>query len=195
VNEKAIQNEWLQVKPDVVLTPSIEPVIIQLEEWYRQFQCHSYVTSGLRDPQSQFRIIQRAAIAHRLTEEFPKILGANLLTMMNDGSKMIPVWIPVWSRLLSIGYLVNPPQAACCLYDYDHPSGKHIPAGTLIQPSPHFKGTAFDIGGAGESADKTIQDELDILKRAFESGTIPDLLDYTIERDNNCLHCDCKRRV
>jgi hypothetical protein len=191
---KPSENKWLLVRAGAILTPSINPVIVALDEWYRQYQCRSYVTSGLRDPKSQFRIIQQAAITRGLTKEFPKIIGANIDSVMINRTQTVPIWLPVWSRLLTIGFLVNPPVAACVLFDYVHPkSGKKILAGTLIQPSPHFKGTAFDIGGRGESQDQTIDDELEILKLAFDSGTIPDLLAYTVERDNNALHCDCKK--
>jgi hypothetical protein len=189
----ALKNEWLLIRAGVILTPSIELVIVKLDEWFRQYQCRSYVTSGLRDPKSQFRIIQQAAISHGLVKEFPRIISASIDSMMVYEEQSVPVWLPVWSRLLSIGFLVNPPIAECCLFDYVHPEKGKIPAGTLIRPSPHFKGTAFDIGGRGESQDQTIQDELDILKLAFDSGTIHHLLSYTIERDNNALHCDCQK--
>lgn len=192
---KASENEWLIVRFGVILTPSTEPVIADLEEWYRQYNCKSYVTSGLRTPQSQFQIIKQAAIARGLSGEYPKIMSADINTVMVDGSKTIPVWQTVWSRLLVKGFLVNPPVAAYCLYDYVHPKKGKIPAGTLIKSSPHFKGTAFDIGGNGESEDKTINDELGILEQAFNSGSIPNLLSYTVERENNALHCDCKRIV
>lgn len=190
----ARDNTWLMVRQPVRLTDIIDPVIMALDVWYRMYECRSYVTSGLRTPRDQFAIIQRAAIDHGLQKEFPKIIGANIDTLMIIGGQTQPVWLGVWSRLLAIGYLVNPPKPACVLFDYVHPgTGKKIPAGTLIQPSPHFKGTAFDIGGAGESADKTIQDELDIIQEAIKSTTIPELVSITIERENNCIHCDCKR--
>ena len=190
----ASDNEYLKVKPGVVLTPSIEPPIVALDEWFRQYQCKSYVTSGLRDPKSQFRIIQQAAIARGLNKEFPQIIAASIDSMMVNGTQSVPVWLPVWSRLLTIGFLVNPPLEAKVMFDYVHPKSERIiPAGTVIQPSAHFKGTAFDIGGRGESQDQTINDELEILKLAFDSGTIPEILSYTIERENNALHCDCRK--
>ena len=92
-----------------------------------------------------------------------------------------------------IGFLVNPPKPAKCMFDYVHPKKGKMPAGTLIKASPHFAGTAFDIGGRGESEDKTINDELGILDLAFTSGSVPGLVSYTVERNNNALHCDCKK--
>jgi hypothetical protein len=189
----ANENKWLIVEPTVILTPSIEPVIVELDEWFRMYQCRSFVTSGKRTPAQQFIIIRDAAIERGLDKEFPSILHADLNSLMVLDGQTVPVWRVVLSKLLTIGFLVNPPMAACVLFDYVHPKHGKIPAGTLIQPSPHFKGTSFDIGGRGESADKTIGDELDVLKRAFDSGSVSNLLSYTVERENNALHCDCKR--
>jgi hypothetical protein len=190
---KSKLNKWLIVKEDVVLTKSIDEVISDLEDWYKRHACRSYVTSGRRTPEKQFYIIKSAAMKRGIDKEFPGLIGSTLNTITVLAGRVVPVWLPVWSRLLTVRYLVNPPQEARCMFDYVHPSKGKIKAGTLIMPSPHFKGTAFDIGGRGESEDKTITDELAVLKDAFDSKTIPGLLSYTIERENNALHCDCKK--
>jgi hypothetical protein len=190
---KASENKWLIVNSGVILTKSIETPIISLEEWFRQFKCRSYVTSGLRDANAQFRIIQSEAIKRGISNECPEIIGASLESKTMNGTRIIPAWLPARSRLLTIGFLVNPPKDAVCMFDYKHPKKGIIKAGSLIHHSPHFDGTSFDIGGRGESQDKTIQDELEILKLAFDSGSISGLISYTIERDNNALHCDCKK--
>lgn len=189
----AKENKWLIVRPDVILTAIIEPPIVKLEGWFEKYECRSYVTSGQRKPKNQFRIIQQAAIRYGLQKEFPQIFGANVDSRMVNGNLSVPVWLPVWSRLLTIGFLVNPPEPAKCMFDYIHPSKGKVPAGTLIKGSPHFAGTSFDIGGRGESEDQTINDELEVIEAAFDSGSIPGFVSYTIERTNNALHCDCKK--
>jgi len=194
---KSNENTWLMVAKNVVLTPIIDPKIAALDVWFRLKNCRAYVTSGLRDANKQLQIIREAAIARKLNDEYPDINSVmTLASVMQVGDKLIPAWIVAWSELLRMGFLVNPPKEAPCLFDYVHPkTGKIVKSGTVIHPSQHMRGTAFDIGGNGESKDKTIADEVVVIQEAFESKSIPGWVSYTIERENNAIHCDCEEVV
>lgn len=178
----------------MVLTNIIDPVIAQLDEWFQKFNATAFVTSGLRDAQKQINIIQKLAREHGVEKEFPEIRGATLDGQTMFAGRLVPAWAPAWSRLLNLGVIVNPPKPAATLFDYyrrDSSSGElklYKPAGHNIGTSPHFNGTAFDIGG-GEN--KKVDEELAPIRAAFESGTVKHFKGYLVEHDNNCIHCDC----
>jgi hypothetical protein len=101
-----------------------------------------------------------------------------------NGDKQIFQWQKAWSQLLVIGEMVNPPLQAACLFEYKR-NGSIIPAGKLIDISPHMKGTAFDIGG-GEN----LLEKVAIIKDLYEMGTVKGFKGYLVESVNNCIHCD-----
>lgn len=100
--------------------------------------------------------------------------------------KTIYGWQLLWSKLLNIGIIINPPIEAEVLFDYI--SGGVNKKGITIKESVHSKGLAFDISG-GEDHDPS--NELARVKQALEAK-LPGLKGYTLERKNNCLHVDCE---
>lgn len=192
---ETLKTTSLLVRPWVELTPSIVPVILQLDAWFDAVQLTCWVTSGKRDTAVQLGIIRQAAIDRGLANEFPFVRGMKLEDRTAFQGSVVPTWLPIWGQLLTIGFLVNPPESARVPFDYVHPkSHRRIVAGTLIQPSAHLRGMAFDIGGKGGMID-TVVDEEAVVNRAFSSGEIPSLLSYTVEHENNAVHCDCKEVV
>jgi hypothetical protein len=185
----ARDNKWLKVQPGVVLTETIDPVIMQLDEWFKKDKLTAYVTSGLRDPTGQLDLIKSLAKKCRIDLKYPEITTASLqglTTFDENGHKhTIYLWQRAWSALLNVGIIVNPPLRATVLFDYwrDGMNKK----GMEIGGSPHFKGTAFDIGGNTNG----IEDEFAVMKDALVSGTVDGLKGILIERQNNCCHCDC----
>jgi len=55
---KSINNKFLIVNTNVVLTDHIDPVIFALDEYFKAANLKAHVTSGLRDSQAQLRIIR-----------------------------------------------------------------------------------------------------------------------------------------
>ena len=177
-----MQNKWLIVRPGVVLTDIIDPVIAALDVYFDGR--HAYVTSGLRTKEGQLAVIQQYAKLKGVVKEFPATLTATVdgKTMYEDRS--VFSWQPAWSRLLEMGVIVNPPVAAAPLFDYVR--GGVNKKGIVIMPSPHIRGTAFDIGGGSDG----IEDERAII--ALAVGAVPGLIRVVPERENNALHIDCR---
>lgn len=192
---KSLTNKWLIVRPSVVLTDIIDPVIAQLDEWFGEQQLNAIVTSGLRDPLSQLAIIKDLAVVKHpeVAVEFPEIHNASLqgVTTAELSGKMHTVyyWQRAWSRLLSKDIIVNPPLRATVLFDYFRDGINK--RGMEIGGSPHFKGTAFDIGGGKNG----IEDESRILSDALKSGKVKGFKAFLRERNNNANHCDCEKIV
>lgn len=177
----SLLNKWLIVRPGVLLTEVIDPVIAALDPYFEGR--HAYVTSGLRSKENQLEIIRTYAKLKGVAKEFPSILTASL-----DGKTMFEghavfSWQTAWSRLLERGVIINPPIAAAPLFDYVR--GGVNKKGIVIMPSPHMRGTAFDIGGGSDG----IEDERVILALAL--GKVPGMLRVLPERENNALHIDC----
>jgi hypothetical protein len=167
----------LQFRAGVIRTAATDPVIKKLDDYFAAAGHIAYITSVLRTPEAQLLIIQNYA------QEKAVIASNFVLTFDQTGvleNVTSPLWQIVWSQLLSKGILVNPPRAAMVLTDYmkDGVNKK----GEIIQPSAHFLGIAFDIGG-GENG---IADELAIVQKAADTVGI----NYVrVERENNCVHC------
>lgn len=183
---KASDNKFLIVKPGVVLTPIIEPVICALDLYFKEANKISYVTSGKRNPDGQLQIIRGYIEKKGLKDEFPEAFKGGVTDKFTHPQYgAIYNWQLGWSKLLNIGVIVNPPCSAACLLDYirDGINKK----GRIINGSPHFNGTAFDIGG-GENG---VADETAILQKALKDR-VPGLVNILPERENNANHCDCK---
>lgn len=198
LGERAAKNKFLILSPisKPIITSITEPVICELDSWFERYGIKAFVTSILRDPEHQLNIIKGLARDNRVDQEFPNILTAKLTGQFEwEGSELVYEWQPAWSRLLNMGVIVNPPMPAETLFDYnrrDKSSGDlkvHKPAGTRIGTSPHFKGTAFDVGGG---ANRKIAEELEPIEAAFKSGTVKGFKGFLPEHDNNAVHCDCE---
>jgi hypothetical protein len=182
----ATDNKFLRINPNVILTPIIEPVIVSLEAYFKEANKISYVTSGKRSPESQLTIIRNYLTSKGLASAHPEALGKNCMEKFtHEKYGSIYCWQLGWSKLLNIGVIINPPAAAACLMDYIR-NGINK-KGLIINGSPHFNGTAFDVGGGPNG----IADETEILKRAL-ADRVPGLMNILPERENNANHCDCK---
>jgi hypothetical protein len=180
----ARNNTNLIVLPKVVLTPIIEPVIVQLDAKYREAGLIAYVTSGLRTPLNQLQIIQDYLVQKGIAKFYPVCMSCKVDDTMTWEGRTVYNWQPAWSKLLSIGLIINPPKKAMCLMDSFRKDGSNR-KGQLINPSPHFKGGSFDVGGG----DNGIADETKVT--APWVGVLPGLSYILPERENNCLHHDC----
>jgi hypothetical protein len=182
---KASDNKFLIVKSSVKLTPIIEPVIVALDKYFEAINKKALVTSGLRNPDDQLSIIRGYLVSKGLKEKYSEAFTRNVDEKVSTPFGIIYGWQLGWSKLLNIGIIINPPIEAKCLLDYmrDGINKK----GTLIHGSPHFNGTAFDIGGG----DNGIADEMPAIYKAL-SDKLPGLVGWLPERENNAIHCDCK---
>lgn len=177
---KSLNNKYLTVRKGVVLTVHIDPAIHELDEYFKGSP--AVVTSGLRDPAAQLRIIRneltRRGIAGQYQEAFEDI-----------GFRMPDEtygWQLGWSKLLNLGFIVNPPYTAKVLMDYYRPGSKQNRKGQVIGQSPHTRGSAFDIGGGADGVDN----EHKILSKAI--GKVKGMKGFLVERNNNAVHVDCK---
>lgn len=182
---KSLDNKWLVVNKNVVLTPHIDPVIYDLDAEFEAAQLKSYVTSGLRTPEDQLRIIRNALVTNRLANDYPEAFLAIDHKVEYEGNTIYG-WQLGWSKLLNIGFIVNPPYDANVLMDYVRPGSKENKKGKMIYQSPHTRGTSFDIGGGKDG----LNNELEVIKGAM--GKVKGLKGYLLERNNNCLHCDVR---
>ena len=110
--------KFLKLRDGVKLTKSIERTIEAIDPYFENE--HSYISSGLRSQEDQLRIIGGKAKRHWIDEKFPewKKFDGNIpeLEVDVDGSKHF-WWQRVWSELLKIGDIVNPPIPAAVLFD------------------------------------------------------------------------------
>lgn len=176
------ENKWLIVKPHVILTEYIDPVIFGLDDGFKQANLRSYVSSGLRTPEDQLRIIRNELTRRNLAQYYQEAFDLITSKTIYEGVEVYG-WQVGWSKLLSVGFIVNPPFAAKCLMDYFRPGSSENKKGQFIKQSPHTKGTAFDIGGGADGLDN----ELNVVR----SSKILGLKGFLLERNNNCLHVDC----
>lgn len=182
---KSLDNQWLIVKPTVRLTEHIDPVIHNLDSFFKEANLKSYVTSGLRTSADQLRIIQNALVNNRLADDFPEAFKDISGKTTFEGHEVYN-WQPGWSKLLNIGYIVNPPFPAKCLMDYYRPGSSANKKGQIIGKTPHASGVAFDIGGGADG----IAQEQKVIESAF--GKVPGLKGFLLERNNNAIHVDVK---
>lgn len=189
---RALDNKFLTVKEGVVLTPIIEPVIVALDKYFEAANQKAYVSSGLRNPLSQLNTIRKYIRLKGLDLKYPVAMACMVEERIDWGGRNLYAWQPAWSKLLNLGVIINPPMRAEVLFDYFHPQDpKTNRKGRMINPSPHFRGTAFDIGGR-MGDDSTIKDELPIVMKAFKEG-VKGMVNVLPEHNNNCIHVDVKK--
>lgn len=191
---QSASNLWLKVRKGVVLTDIIDAKIAQLDRWFGAVSHSAWVSSGKRDEYGQLRVIVNLALEHNLGAEFDYLATMTLESMREYNGELVLEWAIVWSRLLNLGVIVNPPRRQKTLMQYnvvDEATGNlklYKEPGYEIGPSGHFAGTDFDISG-GEDG---ISNELSVVKAAFDSREIKGFKSYKIERKNNCIHCHCE---
>lgn len=170
-------NKFLIIQARVILTPIIDPVIIALEPFFAAANHVAFVTSGLRNADSQLEVIRQYLVRKGLKEKYPEAMSCTV----SETEK----WQMAWSNLLHIGVIINPPVAAKCLMHTTF--DKRDRFGAIINQTPHARGTCFDIGGN----ENEISDEAAIVQKAIEAK-VPGLVHFLSEHDNNAVHCDCK---
>ena len=184
----SVNNKFLRIA-GAILTPSIDPVIAELDHWFEKEGDRgllAWITSGYRTAEVQLGIVQHYAIKFKIHLEFPDILNTGVDDKSEFENGIVYKWQPAWSRLLNLKppCVVNPPKPAHVLFDYFRPGSTENKKGELIGISPHMKGTSFDIGD--------YRDTLSVVKRAFDSKTIKGWKGYLVEERNNAIHCDCE---
>jgi hypothetical protein len=174
-------NKFLLVQAKVIMTPTIEPVIIALDKYFAAANHVAWVTSGLRDAEVQMQVIRQYLIKKGLSGKYPEAMTCKVSEF--DGVKY--AWQMGWSALLNAGVIINPPLAAKCLMHTTYDSRDRF--GSVINQTPHATGRAFDIGGS----ENGISDEVTIIQKAM-ADHLPGLIHFLAEHDNNAVHCDCK---
>lgn len=182
---KSAANKFLIVKDGVKLNPLLDDVIARLDPFFERSGHIAYITSGIREAEDQLRIIRDYVKRKGIQDEF--ITAATVTGVVEWNGRKIYGWQLAWSKLLNAGVIINPPLGAEVLLDYVNKSGANR-KGHILQPSVHFKGKAFDIGGGSNS----IQDETIVLQMAIDSKKIPEIAGTVPERENNCLHVDIR---
>jgi hypothetical protein len=177
-------NKWLIVKPGVVLTPTIEPVIVALDAYFEKHKLKAYVTSGLRDANAQLAVVRQYLTKKGLDKTYPAAMKCKAEDKLPNGDY---VWQMAWSNLLNVGVIINPPYRAICLMNYINKAGKNR-KDSYINQTPHAAGKAFNVGGGSNG----IMDELAVLTEALKDKKIPGLKSFLAERENNALHIDCQ---
>lgn len=170
----AYNNKNLIVGEHIILSKELDIVLSNIDKyWPPQSE---KVTSGVREPADQLRIIRTYLKAKGIDHKYPVAMSCEIDDKIVKDGKEMYAWQPAWSKLLNLGVIINPPYPAEVLEDYFR-NGVNK-KGMIIQQSPHTRGKAFDISGL---------DSLTIIKRLKEDGMIRN---YLVERENNCIHVD-----
>ena len=177
------RNTWLRLGRGVARTQATDPVIAALDAPFAKAGREATVTSILRTPQDQLRVILGMARQR---------LGLNPSFTPGDVETRLPgtghyLWQEAWTQLLQAGYVVNPPLRAAALGGY-RIGDRTYPAGHSVGPSPHTSGRAFDIGCGTHG----VSPILSIVRGS--AAMIPSLAEGQIlgEPANNCVHVGLK---
>ncbi len=183
-------NKFLLLNPDCVRTPDTDVVICLLDKYFAMKNHKAFVTSIKRTPEKQLYLIRQAAIQKGLDKKYPEAMTCDIDEKDEKGYYK---WQMLWSHLLNLGYIINPPIAAEVLMDYIDTKTGINKKGRIIPPSVHFYGLAFDIGGRGGS-DKTVNDEVEVVEyaKSVDDELRKRIKEIKIERDNNCVHIGVK---
>jgi hypothetical protein len=170
----AYKNKNLLVPENIVLTTELDFALCAIDKYWPP--ASETVTSAVRTPDDQIRIIRQYLRKKGLQVFYPQAMTCELDDLITKDGKQIYAWQEGWSALLNAGIIVNPPYEAECLMDYFR-NGVNK-KGHWIGQSPHVKKKAFDLSGT---------DSLTIVKRLVEDKMIRG---YLVERENNCIHVD-----
>lgn len=171
---RSYSNKNLIVSKSIVLNEKLDDVLSEIDSYWEGRS--EKVTSAVRIPSDQLRIIRKYLVLKGLDKKYPEAMTCNSMDVWTDKKEYM--WQSGWSALLNAGVIINPPYPAIVLMDYFR-NGINK-RGQLIGQSPHTRGTAFDLSGI---------DSLDIVKKLVADGKIKGFL---VERENNCIHCDIK---
>lgn len=180
--------KYLNPKEGFLFTPEIEKATHLMDPFFKNYP--SYLTSGLRTKEDQLRIIIKKAIEFGFHSNLKNhIKGSEFFSSAEvkdvyNGAEVY-WWQPVWSEILSVGFIVNPPIKAVCLMDYYSKRTGENMKGKEIDVSLHSKGLAFDIGG-GKNLNEVAKCVMHA-KRDLEGC----MQSYLVERINNAVHINC----
>lgn len=182
-------NKYLNFREGFLSTSAIDRVVSLIDPFFKD--CPSYLTSGLRTETDQLRIIVNKSIEfgfHADQQEHIKnseSFSSPEIKIEFDG-QTVYWWQPIWSKLLNVGFIVNPPIKSKCLMDYwSKRTGENM-RDKEIDVSMHSKGLAFDIGGG-----KDLNRVAKCVMHA-KQGTEDQIQSYLVERVNNAIHINCK---
>lgn len=181
---------WLTYQESVKKTPAITRAVGLLDPYFEGES--SEITSGWRAPMDQLRIILDKAKRHGIDNDFPEFKQPNkdmrppeICVIVDD--KPLFWWQRTWSKLLSIGDIVNPPIPAIILFDYVRPGSTENKKGQIIQISPHQRGLAFDIAGGENLTEKAKR----VMKASQEGNCF--ITNFLVEHVNNAVHVDVQQ--
>jgi hypothetical protein len=169
---KSYNNKNLIVPATIVLNGALDKALSEIDIYWQGRK--EIVTSGVRGPEDQLRIIRNYLRSKGLVSKYTEAMSCGLNDKYPDSEEY--VWQKGWSALLNAGVIINPPFPAVVLMDYFR-NGVNK-KGQLIGQSPHTRGTAFDLAGL---------DSLDIVKKLVDDKKVRG---YLLERENNCIHVD-----
>ena len=177
----------LKLKDGVEVTDTIVRTINILDNYFVNEP--SIISSGFRTADHQFGLIKNKVKElgiDKLFHEYAMMEGNDFnLKLKLDGLE-IYWWQRAWSKLLNIGFIINPPVPAEILLDYIDPKTKINKKGRVIDISNHMKGNAFDIEG-----NNSISQKETCTKKAIEVGDCF-IHGYRKEDINNAIHIDCE---
>ena len=158
----SLGTRFISVASRALVTPPIEAAVKALDAHFERAGLNVALTSALRPPQDQLRLIREQAIKRGLDRLYPSIATA---TVENVDS-----WLDAWDDLLHRQqYVINPPVSAVSRI-----TGKRYSA------SPHTTGLAFDLSGADLDRIAAV-----VAGYCREGGAVRQIL---IERRNNAVH-------
>lgn len=97
------------------------------------------VTRGHDTPHGQLQTIAKYARQNGLYfPEFSTDVEDLAMTVEIPTVGRVRTWERMWSKLLNIGVIINPPMPGKVLFPYARPSGDQM-LGKMIDPSPHIK--------------------------------------------------------
>ncbi|MBX3606681.1 MAG: peptidoglycan-binding protein [Piscinibacter sp.] len=157
-----IGTRFISIASRALLTPPIEAAAKALDAHFERAGMAVTLTSALRPPQDQLRLIRDQAIKRGIDRQYPSIHTA---TVENVDS-----WLGAWDELLHTHkYVINPPVAATSRL-----------TGKRYSPSPHTTGFAFDLSGSDLDRIAAV-----VSGYCREGGAVRQIL---IERRNNAVH-------
>jgi hypothetical protein len=126
-------------KPGAVFDPNQLAVLSHIEPFTTGMDL--LATRGHSSPQEQIATIENFAQQHGCLAKFPEFIPGGPVDVKKDvpGAGLVYHWQRLWSWLLHIGLVVNPPENAICLFEYERPSGEQM-KGKVIHSSTHIVG-------------------------------------------------------
>lgn len=180
--------KWLKYQDNVKKTPAIARAVDLLDPYFEGEP--SEISSGWRAPEDQLRIIMEKAERHKIENDFDEFKRQGFTfpdVVVSIDGKPLFWWQRTWSKLLSIGDIVNPPIPAECLFDYVRPGDTENKKGTIIQISPHQRGLAFDVAGGQSLTEKAKR-----VMHAKQEG-LAFIQNFLVEHVNNAVHVDVRQ--